>query len=460
MTPIRSASRLVATPRTTRRARRAASAAAALGALALALTACGGPADDGAAAGDPADVDAALEEGGELLLWAWDPTLEDVVAGFEEEYPNVDIELANVGTGNDHYIALQNAIAAGSGVPDLAQVEYYALGQFSIGGSLADVSAFGADELQDTFTPGPWGAISQGGGIWALPMDSGPMAMFYNAEVFDTLGVEVPTTWDEYVEAARAIHTADPTKYIGADTGDAGYTTSIIWQAGGTPFEVDGTDVTVDLGGDEGAAKFAGVYQEMIDEELLADIPGWSDEWFQAMDDGTIATLVTGAWMPGNMESGAPNAAGKWRVAPMPQWEAGANATAENGGSSLAITEASEKKALAYAFLEYATAGEGVQTRIDGGAFPTTVEDLNSDEFLGYESEYFGGQKINEILSDSAANVVEGWQYLPFQVYANSIYPDTVGQAYTGATPLLDGLTDWQDAMTSYGNDQGFTVSN
>lgn len=445
---------------TPRPARRTAAAIGALGALGLVLSACSGGSTDGSgeAAGSPDDVAAALEEGGSLLVWGWDPTLQDVAAAFMEEHPNVEVEIANVGTGNDHYIALQNAIAAGSGVPDLAQVEYYAVSQFSIGESLADLTAFGADELADQFTPGPWGAVSQGGGVWGLPLDSGPMAMFYNKAVFDEHGIEVPTTWDEYVQAARDLHAADPEAYIASDTGDAGFTTSVIWQAGGTPFTVDGTDVTVNLA-DEGSTRFAETWQPMIDEGLLADIPGWTDEWFQAMDNGTIATLVTGAWMPGNMESGAPNAAGDWRVAPMPQWEEGGTATAENGGSSLAVTEASDKKALAYAFLEYASVGDGVQIRIDGGAFPTTVADLQSDEFLGYESEYFGGQKINEVLSESATNVVEGWQYLPYQAYANSIYPDTVGQAYTGSTTLVEGLAAWQDAIVSYGNDQGFTVS-
>jgi multiple sugar transport system substrate-binding protein len=441
---------------TLRPARRSAAALGAVAAL-VALTACsdGGTEE---AAGSPDDVAAALEEGGELLVWAWDPTIQDVAAAFMEEHPNVTVEVANVGTGNDHYIALQNAISAGSGVPDLAQVEYFAVSQFSIGESLADLTPFGATDLADQFTPGPWGAVSQGEGVWGLPLDSGPMALFYNKTLFDQHGIEVPATWDEYVQAARDLHAADPEAYIGADTGDAGFTTSMIWQAGGKPFEVDGTDVTVNLA-DEGSTRFAETWQTLIDEGLLADIPGWTDEWFQAMDNGTIATLVTGAWMPGNMESGAPNAAGDWRVAPMPQWEEGGTATAENGGSSLAITEASQQKALAYAFLEYASVGEGVQIRIDGGAFPTTVADLQSDEFLGYESEYFGGQKINEVLSESATSVVEGWQYLPFQAYANSIYADTVGQAYTGSTTLVDGLGAWQDAIVSYGNEQGFTVS-
>jgi hypothetical protein len=36
------------------------------------------------------------------------------------------------GTGNNQYTALQNAIAAGKGVPDVAQIEYYALPQFAL----------------------------------------------------------------------------------------------------------------------------------------------------------------------------------------------------------------------------------------------------------------------------------------------------------------------------------------
>ncbi|MFI6424499.1 ABC transporter substrate-binding protein [Promicromonospora sp. NPDC050880] len=439
---------------------RAVGAFAAAGALALALTACGSGSDGGDAAEtvSPEDISAALEEGGDLLVWAWEPTLDKVVEDFEAEYPNVDVELANVGTGNDHYVALQNAISAGSGVPDVAQMEYYALPQFSIGGSLADLAPLGASELDGTYSPGPWGAVTDGDAVYGLPMDSGPMALFYNAKTFEKAGVEVPATWDQFVEAAKKIHESDPNTYITADNGDAGFATSMIWQAGGHPFEVDGTDVTVNLA-DEGSAKFAEMWQQLLDDDLVANVPAWSDEWFQGLGSGEIAALVTGAWMPANLESGAAPASGDWRVAPMPQWTEGANETAENGGSALSITEASDKKALAYGFLQYANAGDGVATRLEGGNFPATLADLNDEAFLGEESEYFGGQKINEVLSASATGVVEGWQYLPYQVYANSVFPDTVGQAYTGSTPLTDGLAAWQESIVSYGNEQGFTVS-
>ena len=49
--------------------------------------------------------------------------------------------------------------------------------------------------------------------------------------------------------------------------------------------------------------------------------------------------------------------------------------------------------------------------------------------------------------------------YLPFQVYANSIFGDTVGQSYADKSDLNAGLTGWQKAIVEYGNEQGFTVT-
>ncbi|WP_344976022.1 ABC transporter substrate-binding protein [Salinactinospora qingdaonensis] len=423
--------------------------------LAMSLTACTGEDGENSAAGD---TDSALQEGGSLTVWAWEPTLEQAVEDFEAAHPEVDVELVNAGTNTDQYTALQNAIQAGSGVPDVAQIEYYALGQFAVGESIADLSSLGAGDLDGTFSPGPWNSVQLDGGIYGLPMDSGPMAMFYNKDVFDTHDVEVPSTWDEYVAAARALHEADPEIYIANDTGDAGLTTSLIWQAGGRPYTVDGTDVTIDFT-DEGSTTFAQTWQELLDDDLLAPIGSWSDEWYQGLGDGTIATLTLGAWMPANFASGVPDGAGSWRVAPLPQWEEGQNASAENGGSSLAIPEASGYKELAYAFVEYVTAGEGADTRVDNGAFPATTAHLESEEFLSTEFDYFGGQQANKIFAESAENVVEGWSYLPYQVYANSIFNDTAGQAYVSDTTLTEGLAAWQEASVSYGNEQGFTVN-
>ncbi|MEU4692604.1 sugar ABC transporter substrate-binding protein [Actinoplanes sp. NPDC023714] len=432
--------------------------------ITLAAAGCGGGGDEEPGSEkaaettvSEADVQAALEAGGNLTVWAWEPTLKQVVADFQAKYPKVKINLQNTGTGNDAYTALQNAIQAGSGVPDVAQIEFYALPQFSLSQAVTDLNTFGAASLDGTFSPGTWGAVHSGEAIYGLPMDSGPMALFYNAEVFEKHQLGVPATWEEYAAAAEKLHKADPKAYITSDSGDAGFTTSMIWQAGGKPYTVDGTNVGVNFS-DPGTQKFTAQWQKLIDGKLLNPVPGWSDGWYQGLADGTIASLVIGAWMPANLESGVKAGSGKWKVAPMPQWESGGKATAENGGSSLTVPEKAANKALAYAFLKYATVDEGAQTRVDNGAFPATTKQLNDPEFLSKEFPYFGGQKVNEVLAASAGQVVPGWSYLPFQVYANNIFNDTVGKAYLGQGTLQDGLKSWQDASIKYGQEQGFTV--
>ncbi|MFD3610923.1 ABC transporter substrate-binding protein [Streptomyces atroolivaceus] len=430
-----------------------------IAALALGSTACGGSDNGGSDRKQVSaeDIDAALEKGGTLTVWAWEPTLKQVAADFEKAHPAVDVELVNAGTGNDQYKALQNAISAKKGVPDVAQLEYYALGQYALTKGLDDLAPYGADKLADTFTPGPWNAVKSDENVYALPMDSGPMALFYNKTVFDKHEIEVPTTWDEYLQAARDLHKADPKVYIANDTGDAGATTSLLWQAGSRPYTVDGTEVKIDFS-DEGAAKYTEVWQQLLDEKLLAPITSWSDEWYKGLGAGTVATLAIGAWMPANLSSGVKEGSGQWRVAPLPQWTAGERTSAENGGSSLALPALGGNKELAYAFTEYANAGEGVKTRIAAGAFPATTADLRSDAFQNTEFPYFGGQKANKIFAESAANVGTGWSYLPYQVYANSVFNDTVGQAYVSGTKLSGGLRNWQDASVKYGTEQGFTV--
>ncbi|MFE7620433.1 ABC transporter substrate-binding protein [Streptomyces sp. NPDC057496] len=439
--------------------RRLLGALAVVSALALTATACGSDTTDGGAGGgSPEDVAAALEKGGKVTVWAWEPTLKKVVEDFEKKYPKVDVELVNAGTGDKQYTALQNAMAAGSGAPDVAQVEYYALGQFTIGKSVEDLSSYGAGKHGADFTPGPWNAVTDGKAVHALPMDSGPMAFFYNKKVFDKHGIEVPTTWDEYVEAARALHKADPKVFITNDTGDAGATTSLIWQAGGRPYKADGTDVTVDFG-DAGTKKYTATWQKLLDEKLVAPISSWSDAWYKGLADGSIATLSIGAWMPANLSSGVASASGDWRVAPLPQWTKGDRASAENGGSSLTVPEAAENKELAYAFAEFATTGAGASARVAEGAFPATKADLESKAFLDAPFPYFGGQKANRIFAESANRVGTDWSYLPYQAYANSVFNDTAGKAYVSSTTLADGLRAWQDTSVKYGNDQGLTVN-
>ena len=51
-----------------------------------------------------------------------------------------------------------------------------------------------------------------------------------------------------------------------------------------------------------------------------------------------------------------------------------------------------------------------------------------------------------------------GYQFLPFEVKARTIFGDYFGKSYTGDQKLSDGVAAWQKALQDYGKDQGFTV--
>ncbi len=100
--------------------------------LALGATACGGSDDgSGTEAVSAEDIQAALDKGGTVTVWSWEPTLKTVAADFQKKYPKVKINLVSERSGDKHYTALSNAVSAGKGVPDVAQLEYFSVGQYS-----------------------------------------------------------------------------------------------------------------------------------------------------------------------------------------------------------------------------------------------------------------------------------------------------------------------------------------
>ena len=171
---------------------------------------------------------------------------------------------------------------------------------------------------------------------------------------------------------------------------------------------------------DAGMKKYIDFQQKLIDEDLIdTKTANWSDDWNRELNDGTIASLTIGGWMPVNLMNGAPDQAGNWRVAQLPQWNEGDEVSAEDGGSALAVVSQSKQQAAAYKFVEYLTHGEGAQTMADTGTFPSLKSILTSKSFTDPNTEankkvndYFGGQNVNQVLSEAAQRKVSKFAYL------------------------------------------------
>lgn len=405
---------------------------------------------------------AALADGDktEITVWSWDSTVEAAIPAFEEANPDITVKFENVGSASEQYRAIDNALQAGTGFPDVAQFEYFAVPYFAVAQKLADLSALGAGDYAADYVEAAWNDVHFNDTLYALPLDYGPVVMFYNQDTFEKAGVtEAPKTWDEYYEAAKKVRALGDDYYISNASGDIFLILSMIWQAGGTPFSTDGTNVKIDFS-DENTQNVLAFWQKMIDEDLITnDIANWSDDWNRALNDGTLATQVIGGWMTANLPPRAPDAAGNFRVAAMPQWNEGENYSAENGGSTLAILEASEKKEAAFKFVEYITHGDGVQPRVDSNATVPNLSVLENEDYLATTDDYYGGQQVNQVIADAAANVRTGWQFPPFFEWMRNDWNDEATPFFTSGEGDLKAVFDnWQKSSIDYGNEQGFTV--
>ena len=67
-----------------------------------------------------------------VLFWAWVPGMGRAVTEFNKTHPNICVTQEDVGAGNPEYVAITNALKAGSGAPDVAEIEFDELPSFEV----------------------------------------------------------------------------------------------------------------------------------------------------------------------------------------------------------------------------------------------------------------------------------------------------------------------------------------
>ena len=88
----------------------------------------------------------------ELTLWSWLPNFQDQVDMFEAAHPNIKVKLVNAGQGGDEYTKLRAALKAGSGVPDVAHIEFQLVRSFEQLNALADIGQWANPHKSESLT--------------------------------------------------------------------------------------------------------------------------------------------------------------------------------------------------------------------------------------------------------------------------------------------------------------------
>ena len=402
-----------------------------------------------------------------LEVWSWVPGLDKTVAAFTKAYPNISVKIVNLGGGPNTYTKLTTALKAGSGAPDVAQIEYGFLPSFADTGGLVDLSKYGANDYKKYFVPWTWGQVSPDGkAVYGIPQDTGPFAMVYRADILSKYGLAVPKTWAQYASEAATVNAKSGGKVkLGNFYGTfAPWFMALAWADGGQFFKRDG-DGWVQTLNNPSAKKVLNYWNTLIKKGDVGTIGAFSADYWNAAGAGSIASNFEAAWGPGGYAGSLKDkSAGAWRVAPLPQWTAGGTVKSGNwGGSSNIVTTQSKNPQEATLFALWLNLNSSAITANwnNGGLFPASAAGLGLPALADKTknpSKFFGGQNINAVYAEASRGVNVNFQWAPWFPFANDNFNKQIDLMLKGKLTPDQALDAWQAEVLADAKKEGYTV--
>lgn len=216
---------------------------------------------------------------------------------------------------------------------------------------------------------------------YGAPLSFTPLTMFYNKALFEAAGVEVPTTWDEWVEAATKLTVDEngdgtPDQYGLALQDNAtvgnGVWLSLLKSGGGDVVTEDG-DVVIDSPENAETLSYwaAAVRDHQISPTGLAGAD--ADGLFSA---GKVAMTLGGPWLASVSESSGID----YGIAPLPAGPAGVKASALAVDMSITAQASAEEKAAAEKFLTWFYQHDNMITWSLASGWPPLTTDVTAAE--------------------------------------------------------------------------------
>ncbi|RWP27603.1 ABC transporter substrate-binding protein [Mesorhizobium sp.] len=389
----------------------------------------------------------AFAQSGEITIWSWNvaaSSLKATIEGFNKQFPDIKVTVQDLGNQPTYDKSIAGCAAGGEGLPDIVTIEngeaenYWS--QFP--DCFVDLHTLGyTAEDQAKFPDFKRTELEVEDKAYAMPWDSGPVAMYYRRDFYEKAGVDPASikTWDDFIAAGKKIQAANPgVTMTNADfNGDSEFFRMIANEQGCAYFAADGQSITVNQ---PGCVASMTKIKEMKDAGIIT-----SADWGTKITNNTadkVASQMYGGWYEGTIRTESPDGSGKWGVYLMPSLTADGPRAANLGGSSLAITSVSNNKEAAYAYLKYALAtNEGQIAMLKGfGLVPSLISALD-DPYVSEGQPYWGGQAVWKDILGTLPKVVPS-RGTPFQsdaeIIVRAVQTKYLGGGYPDAKAALD----------------------
>ncbi|MBX4925314.1 extracellular solute-binding protein [Rhizobium binae] len=404
----------------------------------------------------------AFAEPANLTIWSWNvaaSALKSTLPGFNKQFPDIKITVEDLGNSQVFDKTLAACAAGGDGLPDIVSIENFEAEIFwsRFPDCFANLKELGyTADIQAKFPDFKRTELEVGDVAYAMPWDSGPVAVFYRRDMYEKAGVDPSTisTWDDFIDAGKKISAANPGVVMAqADfNGDSEWFRMIANEQGCGYFSTDGQNITINQPACVAALQKV---KEMKDAGTLT-AANW-DEKIQANTAGKAASQLYGGWYEGTVRSTSPDLKGKWGVYRMPSLTADGPHAANLGGSSLAISATSANKEAAWKFVNYALGtNEGQVTMLKEFGLVPSLLSAEKDPFVNEAQPYWGGQKVWADILATLPKIVPS-RGTAFQSDAEGIFKATQAKFFAGGYPDAKAALD--DAAKQIASATGLPIA-
>ncbi len=395
-----------------------------------------------------------------MTFWSFNQQIVDQAAIFNQTHPGIHVNAYMEPSGLGQYYPKILAAERAGNAPDVALIEYQYLPTMVANGAIVDISKYGAASVQSQFDPGAWGQVTQGSAIYGYPQDTGPMGLFYNKAIFQQAGItSPPTTWAQFAQDAVAIHRLGPKYYITAFPPlSTGWFEGLMWQAGAQWFSIDqAKQAWVVNINNSTTMQVASFWQNLLSQGLVSTVADFSNDWASGLDKGTIASWVSAVWGQGVITSDAKDGAGKWAVAPIPQWTAGQSMSSMWGGSAISVISGTKHPKEANEFAQwYLTNTQSLHIGVSEiGWYPANLAARQSSDVTS-PSSFFGGQVVDNVFTNET--VRPGWVFPPDLTSMYNLQGDDFSTAIASHASLVAALTHLQSQVATDLQGEGISV--
>lgn len=412
----------------------------------LALSGCS------TSAGDNASQSANNGDGlsGSITFTATFPeeAVQPAIDAFNEEYPDAEVRYEAL-PFKDLNDVIQTRIGSGDSSPDVYGADQPRIPNLVDSGLLTDISDDFTD-AKEIFDPVTVEASTVDDKLYAAPVNTSSVVLYYNKELLDKAGLEYPgkshedrMTWEELRDDAKAAQEA------GAKWGFQFFRISQIFQMQALPES---------LGGGNG--------MNTAVEPHEADVA--NEPWVKSMqfmqdlhEDGISPRGVTPEQTPEMFAAGeiayflgttahhdnwANDLDFEYGIAPHPYFEGGEVMT-PTGAWSLGLNPNSENAELAKAFIRFVTATpEGSGAWADGvGNIPAnmaTRKKYFEDPLYSDDPEYSTADLVNYELDNTARNRARTPYFIEFETVMGNTFEDIRNGA-----PVKEALESAESSM-------------